>query len=466
MEIKLTNTMSRKKEVFRPFVPGKVGIYTCGPTVYNYAHIGNLRAYVFADTLKKMFRVNGYDVQHVMNITDVGHLSSDADEGEDKIEKSATREGKTVWEIADFYTQAFLHDLELLQVERPNIICPATQHIPEIIAMIRRLEERGLAYVAGGNVYFDTSKFPDYGRLARLNLSKSSNIARVEKDPNKRSPHDFVLWFTFYKYSSHAMLWDSPWGRGFPGWHIECSAMASKYLGERFDIHTGGIDHIPVHHTNEIAQSEGALGHQWVSYWLHNDFLIVGGDEKMAKSGSGFLTLQSLIDRGYDPLDYRYYLLGAHYRSPLEFTFEGLDGAKNALKRLRQKFIDLRGQNQGEVKANDPIFDEYRTRFLQNINDDLNTPKALAVLWGVVDSPRIAPAMKIKIAGSFDQVLGIDPFRIREETIPDEVRVLIEERSRARTNHDWARADTIREELLKHGYEVQDSKSGPVIKRI
>ncbi len=276
MEILLTNTMSRRKEVFKPLREGEVGIYTCGLTVYNFAHIGNLRAYVFADTLKRMFLFNGYKVNHVMNITDVGHLTGDEDEGEDKMEAGARREGKTVWEIVDFYTKAFFNDLKRLRIIFPTVTCRATRHVDDMIDMIRKIESNGYTYVAGGNVYFDTSKLPDYGKLARLKLDEDKMRSRVESDPYKRNPFDFVLWFTRYKYDSHAMQWDSPWGRGFPGWHIECSAMSSKYLGERFDIHTGGIDHIPIHHTNEIAQSEAAFGHEWVNYWLHSEFLVIG----------------------------------------------------------------------------------------------------------------------------------------------------------------------------------------------
>ncbi|MDD3460965.1 MAG: cysteine--tRNA ligase, partial [Mesotoga sp.] len=382
MEILLTNTMSRKKEVFKPLREGEVGIYTCGLTVYNFAHIGNLRAYVFADTLKRMFLFNGYKVNHVMNITDVGHLTGDEDEGEDKMEAGARREGKTVWEIVDFYTKAFFDDLKRLRIIFPTVTCRATRHVDDMIDMIRKIESNGYTYVAGGNVYFDTSKLPDYGKLARLKLDEDNTRSRVESDPYKRNPFDFVLWFTRYKYDSHAMQWDSPWGRGFPGWHIECSAMSSKYLGERFDIHTGGIDHIPIHHTNEIAQSEAAFGHEWVNYWLHSEFLVIGEGEKMSKSLGNFITLQTLIDKGYDPAEYRYYLLGAHYKKQLAFTLEALDGAKSAMKRLTTKIGELKGSEAPVSKLNSVLLNEFH----EAINDDLNTPRALAVLWKVVDS--------------------------------------------------------------------------------
>lgn len=461
MEILLTNTMSRRKEVFKPLREGEVGIYTCGLTVYNFAHIGNLRAYVFADTLKRMFLFNGYKVNHVMNITDVGHLTGDEDEGEDKMEAGARREGKTVWEIVDFYTEAFFDDLKRLRIIFPTVTCRATRHVDDMIDMIRKIESNGYTYVAGGNVYFDTSKLPDYGKLARLKLDEDNTRSRVESDPYKRNPFDFVLWFTRYKYDSHAMQWDSPWGRGFPGWHIECSAMSSKYLGERFDIHTGGIDHIPIHHTNEIAQSEAAFGHEWVNYWLHSEFLVIGEGEKMSKSLGNFITLQTLIDKGYDPAEYRYYLLGAHYKKQLAFTLEALDGAKSAMKRLTTKIGELKGSEAPVSKLNSVLLNEFH----EAINDDLNTPRALAVLWKVVDSEDLRPGEKLSLINEFDRVLGLGLSEIETEVIPEEVEELANQRDQARRGKDWKKADELRKLISEKGYEVLDERDGYKIRK-
>ena len=461
MEILLTNTMSRKKEVFKPLREGEVGIYTCGLTVYNFAHIGNLRAYVFADTLKRMFLFNGYKVNHVMNITDVGHLTGDEDEGEDKMEAGARREGKTVWEIVDFYTEAFFDDLKRLRIILPTVTCRATRHVDDMIDMIRKIESNGYTYVAGGNVYFDTSKLSDYGKLARLKLDEDNTRSRVESDPYKRNPFDFVLWFTRYKYDSHAMQWDSPWGRGFPGWHIECSAMSSKYLGERFDIHTGGIDHIPIHHTNEIAQSEAAFGHEWVNYWLHSEFLVIGEGEKMSKSLGNFITLQTLIDKGYDPAEYRYYLLGAHYKKQLAFTLEALDGAKSAMKRLTTKIGELKGSEAPVSKLNSVLLNEFH----EAINDDLNTPRALAVLWKVVDSEDLRPGEKLPLINEFDRVLGLGLSEIETEVIPEEVEELANQRDQARRGKDWKKADELRKLISEKGYEVLDERDGYKIRK-
>jgi len=461
MEILLTNTMSRKKEVFKPLREGEVGLYTCGLTVYNFAHIGNLRAYVFADILKRMFLFNGYKVNHVMNITDVGHLTGDEDEGEDKMEAGARREGKTVWEIVDFYTKAFFDDLKRLRVILPTITCRATRHVDDMIDMIRKIESNGYTYVAGGNVYFDTSKLSDYGKLARLKLDEDKMRSRVESDPYKRNPFDFVLWFTRYKYDNHAMQWDSPWGRGFPGWHIECSAMSSKYLGERFDIHTGGIDHIPIHHTNEIAQSEAAFGHEWVNYWLHSEFLVIGEGEKMSKSLGNFITLQTLIDKDYDPAEYRYYLLGAHYKKQLAFTLEALDGAKSAMKKLATKIGELKESEAPVSKPNSLLLNEFH----EAINDDLNTPRALAVLWKVVDSEDLRPGEKLSLIDEFDRVLALGLSEIETDVIPEEVKELANQRDQARRGKDWKRADELRKLISEKGYEVLDERDGYKIRK-
>ncbi|WP_367357032.1 cysteine--tRNA ligase [Mesotoga sp.] len=461
MEIRLTNTMSRKKEVFKPLREGEVGLYTCGLTVYNFAHIGNLRAYVFADTLKRMFLFNGYKVRHVMNITDVGHLTGDEDEGEDKMEAGARREGKTVWEIVNFYTKAFFDDLKRLRIIFPTVTCRATRHVDDMIEMIRKIESNGYTYIAGGNVYFDTSKLPDYGKLARLKLDEDKMRSRVESDPYKRNPFDFVLWFTRYKYDSHAMQWDSPWGRGFPGWHIECSAMSSKYLGERFDIHTGGIDHIPIHHTNEIAQSEAAFGHEWVNYWLHSEFLVIGEGEKMSKSLGNFITLQTLIDKGYDPAEYRYYLLGAHYKKQLTFTLEALDGAKSAMKKLATKIGELKESEAPVGEPNSLLLNEFH----EAINDDLNTPRALAVLWKVVDSEDLRPGEKLSLIDEFDRVLALGLSEIETDVIPKEIKELANQRDQVRRDRDWKKADELRELISEKGYEVLDERDGYKIRK-
>jgi len=464
------NTLTRSKEEFVPLEPGKVRMYCCGPTVYNYAHIGNLRAYIFNDTLRRALKFNGYELTHVMNITDVGHLESDADEGEDKMEKGAAREGLSPWEIARKYEAAFFDDIARLNIERPDIVCRATEHVAEMIALIERLVERGYAYITPGAIYFDTSKFAHYAALARLDLSglQAGASERVELLGEKRHPNDFALWFM--NKPRHIMQWDSPWGRGYPGWHIECSAMSMKYLGETFDIHCGGVDHIPVHHTNEIAQSECATGKQFVRYWLHNEFLIIadrkmpkseaeedegeGAGVKMSKSGENFITLQTLIDRGYDPLAYRCFCLQAHYRSELRFSWEALDGAQNGLRRL---YSSLRPEN--DPLADDARFAEARAEALAALNDDLNTPQVLAVL---------NTYRSYRLWTEFDAALGLDIARRTqrgEEALPPEVQTLVEERNAARRAKDWARSDAIRNRLIGMGYEVGDSPQGTTVKR-
>jgi len=450
--LRLYNTMSRRVEDFEPLEPGKVGMYCCGPTVYNYAHIGNLRTYVFEDVLRRTLRFNGYEVRHVMNITDVGHLESDADEGEDKMEKGARREGLDVWELARKYEVAWLHDMARLNIERPEVICRATEHIPEMIELIQKLLERGYAYVTEDAVYYDTSKFPDYAKLARLDLRglQAGAGGRVTVQGSKRHPNDFALWFM--NRPRHIMQWDSPWGRGYPGWHIECSAMSMKYLGPTFDIHCGGVDHIPVHHTNEIAQSEGATGQPFVRYWLHGEWLLIG-TEKMSKSAENFITLQTLVDRGYDPLAYRYLCLQAHYRSELRFTWEALDAAQQGLRRLYG--ISPERESLTDSKA----YEDVRAEVLNALNTDLNVPQALGLL-NRYDSYRLWL--------EFDQVLGLDiaeRSRVREDALPPEVQQLIAQRNEARKARNWTESDRIREELIKMGYEVGDGPQGTTVRR-
>ena len=466
MTLKLFNTLTRKKEEFKPIKPGHVGFYSCGPTVYNFAHIGNLRAYLFNDTLKRILLFNGLKVKHVMNYTDVGHMTSDEDEGDDKMEKGARREGKTVWEVAQFYIDAFNHDVELLNIIPANIRCRATEHIKDQIDLITKLERNGLTYKTSTGVYFDTSKFEDYGKMARLSLDDLKAGARIDVDEEKKHPRDFLLWaFTVGKNKNHIMHWDSPWGDGFPGWHIECSAMSSHYLGEHIDIHTGGIDHIPVHHTNETAQSEGAFQHQWVNYWLHSEFLILDKD-KMAKSGENFITLKTLTDKGYDPLAYRYFCLNTHYRMKLSFSFENLDGAVNGYNNLIQKVRELKSQSQGEqIQINAP----YHQQFLDAVNDDLNTPKALAVLWTVLKGEKLSAGEKLALANKFDEVLGLRLADIKQEEqgeLDAESQALFNQRVLARKNKDFKESDRLRDLLKEKGILVEDTKDGQKWKKL
>ena len=476
-KLTLFNTLGRKLETFKPLVPGKVGFYGCGPTVYNYAHIGNLRAYFTHDILVRTLRHLGYDVTYIMNITDVGHLSSDADEGDDKMVKSAAERGKSVLEIAEFYTQAFFNDTERLNITKPAVACKATDHIPEMIELIKRIEANGFTYFTGGNLYFDISKFPHYGELALLRMDDLKAGARIEVDENKRNPGDFVLWFTKSKFENQSLVWDSPWGRGYPGWHIECSAMSMKYLGESFDIHAGGIDHIPVHHTNEIAQSEAATGkHPWVPFWLHNEFIVMDKG-KMSKSSGGFTTLQTLIDAGYSALDYRYFLLGGQYRSQLQFSYVALDGARNARRSLGERLRALASQA-GTIPA-EPAGDfapmgkagQYLSNFNRAMEDDLSTPRALAELWGLLKDPDVSPTTALATAFEMDGILGL---KLKDEVLSKsedpaliaEIERLIEDRKAAKAAKDYKKADEIRQMLKDRGIILEDSASGTVWKKV
>jgi cysteinyl-tRNA synthetase len=468
----LYNTLGRQAQLFEPREKGRVGFYGCGPTVYNYAHIGNLRAYVTHDILTRTLRRFGYEVTHVMNITDVGHLSGDNDEGDDKMVKSAEERGKSIMEIAGFYTRAFFYDTERMNILRPTVVCKATEHVDEMIALIKRIEANGCTYAAGGNLYFDVGKFPRYGELALLRQDELKAGARVEADKNKRNPQDFVLWFTKSKFANHALTWDSPWGRGYPGWHIECSAMSMKYLGEQFDIHAGGIDHIPIHHTNEIAQSEAATGkHPWVKYWVHNEFLVLDRG-KMSKSSGSFLTLQSLADAGYDPLDYRYFLLGGHYRSQLQFSWESLETARNARRSLTERIRALtRGAGAEKQEASEKAA-AYMAAFDKALGDDLSTPRALAELWGLIRDPALDPGEALSRALEMDQVLGLrldgaaaEPGREDDPALAEEVERLIAERAEAKKAKDYAKADGIRASLKERGILLEDSPGGTLWRR-
>lgn len=450
MEIKLYNTLTRAKDTFLPLVPGRAGMYTCGPTVYDFAHIGNMRSYVFADLLRRMLEYNGYSVNQVMNITDVGHLQSDADEGEDKLIEGARREKKTPWEIAEYYTQDFFASARALNILPATIICKATDHIQEMLDFVIELYDRGYAYrIEGDGLYFDVSKVGDYGKLSRQNPEDLRAGARIEVNARKRHPADFALWKD--APPEHIMQWPSPWGPGYPGWHIECSTMSMKYLGRKIDIHTGGVDHIPIHHENEIAQSEALTGEPWVNYWLHGEFLQVDGG-KMSKSLNNFYTVANLQDRHFDPMAFRYLCLNAHYRTPLNFTWQGLEGAQTALWRLRQAYQKLESKG-------DPCPD-LRNEFQTAINDDLNIPLALSCAWQAARGDK--PGSKALLA-EFDRVLGLNlaaQYTPRSAELPPDLAALLAERNCAREVKDWARSDLLRDELARRGVTVKDTKDG------
>ncbi len=481
--LKLYNTLSRKKEVFRSLVDKKVGFYTCGPTVYDYAHIGNLRTYVFEDILKRVLVHNGYDVNHVMNFTDVGHLVSDADEGEDKMTKALRREGKpltleSMEEVGAFYADKFKKDIKKLNIISPDIYCSASAHIQEQLGLIKRLEEKGYIYTTSDGVYFDISKLEDYGKLAGLlkdedsPLGSDEKFARIGINPEKRHLRDFALW----KFNS-GLGWKSPWGKGFPGWHIECSAMSMKYLGESFDIHCGAEDHIRVHHTNEIAQSEAATGKPLAKYWIHGAFLKFG-DAKMSKSASGFITLAALVEHGFSPLEFRFLLLQTHYHKPMKFVWESLHQAKSGLSRLYEFTERLRGVS-GDGSFSPlvkELLSEAKKEFYKVINDDLNTPEALAVLFSLtthinklIDEHKFSKEDSVKtleLIERFDEVLGLDLAEIKEEKIPEDVLAVAKEREEARTEKDWGKADDLRDKINELGYSVEDTSVGQKIKKI
>lgn len=465
MELRLYNTMGRRVEPFVPLRAGEVGMYCCGLTVYNYAHIGNLRTYVFEDVLRRVLEHAGYRVTHVMNVTDVGHLTDDADDGEDKMEKGARREGRSVREIADFYTKAFFRDFGLLGCRMPTVVCKATDHIAEMIELIRRLEARGFTYEAGGNVYFDISRFPNYGRLALLDGQELKAGARIAVDEGKRNPHDFVLWFTRSKFEHQSMLWDSPWGRGYPGWHIECSAMALKYLGEQFDIHCGGIDHVPVHHTNEIAQTEAATGKPWVRTWMHGEWLLMGR-EKMAKSAENFVTLSTLAERGFHPLDYRCFLLGAHYRSPLAFGWDALEAARAGRRGLLERMVQLRAESPEGPAVPAGAAAERLAAFESHAADDLNMPRCLAELWALLRDAAIPAPQRLGAALRMDDILGLGLAGAKPEEVrlDGETQRLLSERDQARKARDFKRADELRAALKERGIEVQDGPDGTKVR--
>ncbi len=456
MTIQLYDTYTRSVRPFEPLHDNEVGLYTCGPTVYDYAHIGNLRTYVFEDILRRTLEFNGYQVKHVMNITDVGHLTSDADTGEDRMEKGSRRTGKSAWEIAAMYTQEFQKDMERLNIQQPTVWSRATDHIQEQIDFIKCIQENGFTYRTSDGIYFDTSKLKDYGHLARLDVAGLQAGTRIEMG-EKRNATDFALWKFSPENEQRQMEWPSPWGTGFPGWHIECSAMSAKYLGDYFDIHCGGEDHIPVHHTNEIAQTEACYGTRLANFWMHGYFLQIG-ESRMGKSLGNFLRVQTLIDEGYDPLAYRFFLLGAHYRAKLTFTWESLEAAARAFDRLRQSVYEW-----GEPGSVDEDFVE---RFQKEINEDLNMPRALALTWELVKS-ELPPATKKATILQFDRVLGLRlaEWQPKEEAVPGEILALVEQRTQARKEKRWQDADSLRKQVTEAGYEIEDTPQGPRVSK-
>ncbi|GGY12098.1 cysteine--tRNA ligase [Paludibacterium paludis] len=454
MPLHLYDTWTRSLRPFEPIQAGQVGLYCCGPTVYDYAHIGNLRTYLFEDVLRRVLRIHGYAVRHVVNITDVGHLVSDADDGEDKMEKGSRRTGKRAEEIAEYYLAAFLADWRALNLEEPEIWCRATGHIGEQIAFIADLQSKGFTYRTPDGIYFDATRQPDYGRLARLDTEGLMAGARVEGG-DKRHPTDFALWKFSPEGETRQMEWDSPWGRGFPGWHIECSAMAEHYLGPWFDIHCGGEDHIPVHHTNEIAQTEARHGTRLANFWMHGYFLKTGNG-KMSKSDGEFLTLARLAERGFAALDWRYLCLTAHYRHQMVFSWEALEAAAVARRRLGDGVRRL-GETDGRI---DPA---RRERFMDALDQDLNLPQALSIAWETLGSA-LADADKRATLLWFDRVLGLDLGKAETVSVPDTVRDLLALRETARATRDWKEADRLREAVREEGYDIEDGAEGPRVR--
>ncbi len=466
MKIQLYNTLTREKQEFHPLTEENVRIYSCGPTVYSYAHIGNFRAYLFMDSLRRVLKYNGYNLKHVMNITDVGHLESDADEGEDKMEKAARKENKDPYEIAKYYSDIFFRDMERLKIEKPEIIAKATDHIKEMIEFVKGLVEKGYAYETSRGIYFDISKLDKYPVLSNRKLDEQIAGARVDVDEEKRNPYDFALWIKAPE--NHIMKWESPWGLSYPGWHIECSAMGRKYLGDEFDIHTGGIDHIPTHHENEIAQSKGLTGKIPAKIWMHVEFLQVDGG-KMGKSLGNTYTLDELQEKGIEPLAYKLFCFTAHYRAKLNFTFETGLASQKALMRLREGFVK---QQEGTDEIEESKIKEYEDKFLATINDDLNMPSAMGIVWEIIRNEKQSKQFA-NLLLKFDEVLGLDLVnskeylkKAKEIDLPEEISSLIEKRKQARLEKNWALSDEIRDELKEKGYIVKDTKEGMTVEKV
>lgn len=444
--VKFYNSLTRQKEELTPHENNVVKMYSCGPTVYSYPHIGNMRAYLFMDNIRRVLKYNGFKLNGVMNITDVGHLTSDADEGEDKMLLASKREHKTPWEIAKFYTDIFMNDTKLLNIDLPEHIIPATSVVEDMIKFVESLMGKGYAYETSKGIYFDIEKFKDYGHLSGMDINEKLAGARIDVDEEKRSPYDFVLWVKAPK--EHIMQWNSPWGKGYPGWHIECSVIGDKFLGEHIDIHTGGVDHKPVHHENEIAQSNCYYGHKVVNMWMHIEFLQIDNG-KMSKSLNNIYTIKDLTDKGYSPEDFRYFYFMAHYAKQQNFTFDALDMAKNTLKSLKNL---LKEHKNGSAKVDTT---SYETEFLESINDDLNMPKAIATVLRMLKEERSSDVYKT--FEKFNQVLGLN---LEEDDIPQEIKEKAELRWNAKKNKDFVTADNLRAELLNLGFEIKDTKDG------
>ena len=460
MKIYFYNTLSKEKQEFQPLKGKEVRMYTCGPTVYYFAHIGNLRAYLFMDTLRRVLKYNGYTLKHVMNITDVGHLVSDADEGEDKMLKAARRENKKPYEIANFYMNAFLKDIDKLNIDKPEIIARATEHIDVMEQYVKKIIENGYTYQTEDTIYFDTSKLKNYGILSGKKVEEQKAGARVDFDNNKKNISDFALWIKAPE--NHIMKWDTFFGKCYPGWHLECSAMGYKYLGEEFDIHTGGIDHIPIHHENEIAQAQGFCGKIPARFWMHVNFLTVNGG-KMSKSLNNLYTLEDLKEKGYEPLTYRMFNFTSNYRNKINFTWEAMDAAKTALNRLREGYLK---HAEGTATIDEKELEELENRFHEAINDDLNMPVAMSVVWDIIKNPNKSKDFQ-KLLLKFDEVLGLDlkNYQKVENDIPEEDKKLVEERNEARKNKNWVESDRIRDILMSKGYTVKDGKEGTIIEK-
>lgn len=457
LELKVYNTLTRKKEIFEPIKQGQVGMYSCGPTVYKPAHIGNLRAYVFMDELRRIFEYCGYKVKSVMNITDVGHLVSDADDGDDKMSKSARESGKDPLAIASEITSRFMADIDSLNIKRPTVCPKATDNIPEMIAVVQALLDKGYAYQTEDGIYFSVEKFAGYGKLSGVKLEDQKHGARVEVNSFKRHPIDFALWKK--AAPNHLQQWDSPWGKGFPGWHIECTAMSRKYLGDTFDIHTGGVDHIPIHHENEIAQAESWLGHKAVNYWMHNEFMLIDGG-KMSKSLNNVYTVADVVERGYTPMELRYLYLNVQYRQKLNFTWDIMEQAKSAYGKLCALLLAHKNSSAQTDKA---VLDDYKQKFEDAITDDLNVPLALGVLWTMLKLPRSKDVYNLAL--TFDKVFALDFDKIKEQAtpqieIPNDVKAMAELRLQARKEKNWAESDRLREVIAYMGYNVKDTKDG------
>ncbi len=467
--MKIFNTLTRSVEVLKPLNTSQVSFYSCGPTVYDFTHIGHMRAYTNTDFLKRTLIYLGLKVNHVMNITDVGHLTGDTDEGEDKLEKGAKSSGKSVWEVAKFYTDNFFETMKALNILPADTTCKATDHIEDMLQLIKQLKQKGFAYETKEAIYFDTTKFLNYGKLSGQKLDDKLQQARKEvvTDPEKKNPADFALWFKAVgRFANHEMRWSSPWGEGFPGWHIECSAMSMKYLGETIDIHSGGVDHIPVHHENEIAQSEAITGKQFVKYWFHNAFLLVDGI-KMSKSLQNFYTLEDIKKKNIDRLSLRYLFTQTQYRQQMNFTWESLEGAQNSLNKLRELILALRKQTDRNMISEDKLaqVDSFRSQFRTALENDLQMPQAVAVVWSMLKS-NIPSEDKLDLVYEFDQVLGFNLKDIQEDIIPKNILDLVLQRETARKNKDFTTSDQLRIEIEKHGYKVEDIGDIHIVKKI